>query len=125
MKNIVLNWFAVLSNCVRNHRSVSKVNDEWFADEEKVRKAVGLLEEPMPLPDGREVGKSNSMNSEHLCSLPMISQLAVLSLYLILLKNLNLQLTCGICFENYPRDNMAAAACGHPFCVTCWQGLFQ
>ncbi|KAL1808019.1 hypothetical protein DCAR_0727418 [Daucus carota subsp. sativus] len=68
--------------------SVSKVNDEWFADEEKVRKAVGLLEEPMPLPDGRE-------------------------------------LTCGICFENYPRDNMAAAACGHPFCVTCWQGYIS
>lgn len=26
--------------------SVSKVNDEWFADEEKVREAVGLLERP-------------------------------------------------------------------------------
>lgn len=70
------------------HWSVSKVNDEWFADEEKVRKAVGLLEEPMPLPDGRE-------------------------------------LTCGICFENYPRDNIGAAACGHPFCITCWQGYIS
>ncbi|KAB5538627.1 hypothetical protein DKX38_016160 [Salix brachista] len=36
--------------------SVSKVHDEWFADEEKVRKAVGLLEEPVvPFPDGREM----------------------------------------------------------------------
>ena len=32
------------------------MHDEWFADEEKVRKAVGLLEEPVvPFPDGREV----------------------------------------------------------------------
>lgn len=65
--------------------SVSKVNDEWFADEEKVRRVVGLLEEPIPFPNVKE-------------------------------------LTCGICFESYPCDGMSAAACGHPFCVTCWQG---
>ncbi|KAJ9176073.1 hypothetical protein P3X46_011423 [Hevea brasiliensis] len=36
--------------------SVSKVNDEWFADEEKVRRVVGLLEKPVvEFPDGREV----------------------------------------------------------------------
>ncbi|KAL3653962.1 putative E3 ubiquitin-protein ligase ari8 [Castilleja foliolosa] len=64
--------------------SVSKVNDEWFADEEKVRKTVGLLENHFPLPDAKE-------------------------------------LTCGICFETYPRDRMNSAACGHPFCVICWQ----
>ncbi|KAL8159226.1 hypothetical protein V2J09_000763 [Rumex salicifolius] len=35
--------------------SVSKVHDEWFADEEKVRKAVGLLESPVVnLSDARE-----------------------------------------------------------------------
>lgn len=28
------------------NRSVSKVNDEWFADEERVRASVGLLEKP-------------------------------------------------------------------------------
>ncbi|KAH6834379.1 IBR domain-containing protein [Perilla frutescens var. hirtella] len=65
--------------------SVSKVNDEWFADEEKVRKTVGLLENDTPLPADQE-------------------------------------LTCGICFENYPRDRMRAVACGHPFCVVCWKG---
>ncbi|KAL8544662.1 hypothetical protein ACS0TY_005047 [Phlomoides rotata] len=65
--------------------SVSKVNDEWFADEENVRKTVGLLENGTPLPDVEE-------------------------------------LPCGICFENYHHDRMRAAACGHPFCVTCWQG---
>ena len=28
------------------NRSVSKVNDEWFADEDRVRASVGLLEKP-------------------------------------------------------------------------------
>ncbi|KAG6758158.1 hypothetical protein POTOM_038494 [Populus tomentosa] len=69
--------------------SVSKVHDEWFADEEKVRKAVGLLEEPVvPFPDGREM-------------------------------------TCGICFETYPSDRLLAAACGHPFCNSCWAGYIS
>jgi ariadne-1 len=33
---------------VAGGRSVSKVNDEWFADEERVRASVGLLERPTP-----------------------------------------------------------------------------
>lgn len=36
------------SNFVAGGRSVSKVNDEWFADEERVRASVGLLEKPTP-----------------------------------------------------------------------------
>nr|GEZ17188.1 probable E3 ubiquitin-protein ligase ARI8 [Tanacetum cinerariifolium] len=67
--------------------SVSKVNDEWFADEEKVRRIVGLLEEPRALP--------------------------------------NKELHCGICFEVYFANNMSSAACGHPFCVTCWKGYIS
>ncbi|KAB1203439.1 putative E3 ubiquitin-protein ligase ARI8 [Morella rubra] len=36
--------------------SVSKVHDEWFADEEKVRRAVGLLERPVvDYPNAREL----------------------------------------------------------------------
>ncbi|GKV27955.1 hypothetical protein SLEP1_g37065 [Rubroshorea leprosula] len=69
--------------------SVSKVHDEWFADEEKVRKAVGLLEKPVvKFPDGREM-------------------------------------TCGICFESYPCDRLRTAACGHPFCDSCWAGYIS
>nr|CAD1819943.1 unnamed protein product [Ananas comosus var. bracteatus] len=68
--------------------SVSKVHDEWFADEEKVRKAVGLLEQPADMPNGRE-------------------------------------LTCGICFESYPRKGICAAACSHPFCRACWRGYIS
>ncbi|KAH9670513.1 RING-type domain-containing protein [Citrus sinensis] len=69
--------------------SVSKVHDEWFADEERVRKAVGLLEKPaVQFPDGEEM-------------------------------------TCGICFENYPSDRLLAAACGHPFCSSCWTGYIS
>ncbi|XP_073003157.1 probable E3 ubiquitin-protein ligase ARI8 isoform X2 [Typha latifolia] len=65
--------------------SLSKVHDEWFANEENVRKAVGFLEKLVDLPNFRE-------------------------------------LTCGICFENYPQKMMSAAACGHPFCGACWRG---
>lgn len=37
-------------------RSVSKVHDEWFADEERVRRTVGLLEGPViTTPDDGEV----------------------------------------------------------------------
>ncbi|CAH9077407.1 unnamed protein product [Cuscuta europaea] len=35
--------------------SVSKVNDEWFADEVKVRRTVGLLENPTQLPSDKEI----------------------------------------------------------------------
>ncbi|CAH9137698.1 unnamed protein product [Cuscuta epithymum] len=35
--------------------SVSKVNDEWFADEVKVRRTVGLLENPTQLPSEKEI----------------------------------------------------------------------
>lgn len=31
------------------------MNDEWFTNEEKVRRLVGLLEYPIPLPDAKEV----------------------------------------------------------------------
>ncbi|XP_020592292.1 probable E3 ubiquitin-protein ligase ARI7 [Phalaenopsis equestris] len=68
--------------------SVSKVHDEWFANEENVRKAVGLLERPVEMPCTKE-------------------------------------LTCGICFESYPRDEMSAAACSHPFCGSCWRGYIR
>jgi hypothetical protein len=36
-------------------RNVTKVHDEWFANEESVRKKVGLLEKPVEIPNLREV----------------------------------------------------------------------
>lgn len=65
--------------------SVSKVHEEWFADEDTVRRDVGLL--------GKQVEMRNVR-----------------------------ELTCGICFEVYPRKVMSSAACGHPFCGSCWRG---
>ena len=56
--------------------SVSKVHDAWFADEDRVRKTVGLLEKPVVQhPNPREI-------------------------------------TCGICFETYPRTKIQTATCG-------------
>ncbi|GMP78627.1 hypothetical protein CsSME_00034492 [Camellia sinensis var. sinensis] len=71
------------------HWSVSNVHEAWFADEDRVRKAVGLLERPIvQFPNAKE-------------------------------------LTCGICFESYPLDRISAAACGHPFCSTCWRAYMS
>ncbi|XP_022873122.1 probable E3 ubiquitin-protein ligase ARI8 isoform X2 [Olea europaea var. sylvestris] len=65
--------------------SVNDVHEEWFADEERVRDSVGLLEKPL-------VQFSNAK-----------------------------QVTCGICFENFSPEQICTAACGHPFCDTCWK----
>ncbi|XP_044499613.1 probable E3 ubiquitin-protein ligase ARI7 [Mangifera indica] len=69
--------------------SVSRVNDAWFADEDGVRKSVGLLDKPV-----------------------------------VEFFNAN-ELTCGICFESYICDKVMSAACGHPFCRTCWRGYIS
>ncbi|KAL3526483.1 hypothetical protein ACH5RR_011139 [Cinchona calisaya] len=67
---------------------VSTVHEEWFADEEKVRNAVGLQENPP-----------------------------------ILQISPDEDVSCGICFESYSFPaGIRAAACGHPFCRTCWRG---
>ncbi|KAJ6866131.1 E3 ubiquitin-protein ligase ARI7 isoform X1 [Populus alba x Populus x berolinensis] len=35
------------------------------------------------------------------------------------------ELTCGICFESFPRNKIISASCGHPFCNTCWSGYIS
>ncbi|KAK4768614.1 hypothetical protein SAY87_003755 [Trapa incisa] len=35
------------------------------------------------------------------------------------------ELTCVICFESHPHDKIYSAACGHPFCSTCWAGYIS
>ncbi|MFS8025398.1 putative transcription factor C2H2 family [Helianthus anomalus] len=64
------------------------VHEAWFANEDKVRRAIGLL-------DKTEV------------KLPKAGELL-----------------CGICFEWYSLDKICSAACGHPFCNSCWTGYF-
>lgn len=47
-----------VASCILLHHynwSISKVQDEWFADEPNVRNAVGLLEEPIEAPSSREL----------------------------------------------------------------------
>ncbi|XP_022150406.1 probable E3 ubiquitin-protein ligase ARI8 [Momordica charantia] len=69
--------------------SVTKVHDEWFADEARVRKQVGLLEAPV----------LHVLNAR--------------------------ERTCGICFESYAHSRIKSAACGHPFCASCWEGYIS
>ncbi|KAL7618110.1 hypothetical protein Lser_V15G02659 [Lactuca serriola] len=64
--------------------NVSNVHEAWFANEDAVRKAVGMLD-------------NTNINPPKAGELP-----------------------CGICFESYTLDSVSTAACGHPFCNTCW-----
>ncbi|CAA2995599.1 probable E3 ubiquitin- ligase ARI8 [Olea europaea subsp. europaea] len=67
------------------YRNVNDVHEQWFADEGRVRKSVGLFEKPVvQYLNAREV-------------------------------------TCGICFDNYSHELVRSAACGHPFCDSCWK----
>ncbi|CAJ1933307.1 unnamed protein product [Sphenostylis stenocarpa] len=87
----VLSISRVLASILLRHYnwSVSRVHDAWFADEDRVRNAVGLLEKPIVQHDNTG------------------------------------ELTCGICFENYPRARIEMASCGHPYCITCWEGYIS
>ncbi|GAA0154249.1 ubiquitin-protein ligase [Lithospermum erythrorhizon] len=73
----------------RYNWNVSDVHEEWFNDEERVRKAVGLPDKPT-----------------------------------IQISNVE-EVKCGICFENHPFDHINTAACGHPFCTTCWKAYIS
>ncbi|KAG6742507.1 hypothetical protein POTOM_053379 [Populus tomentosa] len=83
---LLLSW---CSNEIQHCRSISKVHDAWFSDEDAVRISVGLL-------DKQVVQFSNAR-----------------------------ELTCGICFESFPRNKIISASCGHPFCNTCWSGYIS
>ncbi|KAL2530079.1 putative E3 ubiquitin-protein ligase [Forsythia ovata] len=73
----------------RYNWSVNNVHEEWFADEGRVRKAVGLLEKPVV----------RFLNSK--------------------------EVTCGICFDKYSPEMIHSAACGHPFCDSCWKSYIS
>lgn len=46
-------------NCISLFRNVSQLHDEWFADEERVRRSVGLLSKSVILfPNDSEVSSS-------------------------------------------------------------------
>ncbi|XP_022878892.1 probable E3 ubiquitin-protein ligase ARI8 isoform X2 [Olea europaea var. sylvestris] len=76
---------CILLHCYK--WNVNDVHEQWFADEGRVRKSVGLFEKPVvQYLNAREV-------------------------------------TCGICFDNYSHELVRSAACGHPFCDSCWKGL--
>ncbi|XP_075078462.1 putative E3 ubiquitin-protein ligase ARI8 [Nicotiana tabacum] len=73
--------------------NIYRANEEWFANQSKVRKAIGMLSEKEtenPLRK-RTFSDSNSL------------------------------LTCGICFEEYSLEKVAFGDCKHPFCKVCWE----
>uniref|UniRef100_A0A7S2SZF8 RBR-type E3 ubiquitin transferase n=2 Tax=Chloropicon primus TaxID=1764295 RepID=A0A7S2SZF8_9CHLO len=73
----------------------NRLSDVWFSDEAKVREAVGLKGE------SHSAGEESTSTSGGQASL------------------------CGICFENYPKEEMFAMECGHAFCRTCWRSYAE
>nr|CAB3481602.1 unnamed protein product [Digitaria exilis]CAB3483687.1 unnamed protein product [Digitaria exilis] len=79
--------------CVLLHHykwNISKLSDEWFADEEKVRHTVGLLLNGNDRPRSRKAS---------------FTYLFFFFFHRIIISGL---LTCGICFEGYSSDMMSS-----------------
>ncbi|XP_033511919.2 probable E3 ubiquitin-protein ligase ARI8 [Nicotiana tomentosiformis] len=71
--------------------NIYRANEEWFANQSKVRKAIGMLSEKET---ENPLGKRTFSDSNRL-------------------------LTCGICFEEYSLEKVAFGDCKHPFCKWC------
>ncbi|KAG8387710.1 hypothetical protein BUALT_Bualt02G0049500 [Buddleja alternifolia] len=87
--------------CLLLHRynwSANVVLEKWFASEESVRKAVGLL----PESTNPVIGMSRSSSSSSFD-----------------------EVLCRICFENFPPESFYSAACGHRFCESCWKSYIR
>ncbi|BBN00641.1 ariadne-1 [Marchantia polymorpha subsp. ruderalis] len=78
--------------------SVSKVNDEWFADEESVRRSVGLVRPTRPEYQRRSRGRGQEMR----CTICFETH----------------------SFSSISRMK-AEPACGHFFCDVCWTGYIH
>jgi hypothetical protein len=119
-------------------RSVSKVNDEWFADEVRVRATVGLVEHVPQRRVSKEVRSRilvlsgmipwGFLQKLFICMFTCFcfcvwhyrfSELPLTTLVAYMACG---QLLCGICFETHAVERMKAPACGHFFCNSCWTG---
>ena len=103
-------------------RNLNNVHEAWFADEEKVRKAVGLLVKPdIKSSKSKEVCRKEKNIKFWIIYLFRLFLVIRYATFLSLMYHL--KLVCGICFDSYPHDMIRTVACGHPFCNTCWTGF--
>ncbi|KAH0724216.1 hypothetical protein KY284_000081 [Solanum tuberosum] len=83
----------------RYNWKVDRANEEWFANEQEVRKSIGMF-----LCDNNNNYVSVSKKTKK--------------------TNNDAFVNCGICFEEY--DDMVYATCNkHPFCKVCWEGYIS
>ncbi|KAM0062819.1 putative transcription factor C2H2 family [Helianthus debilis subsp. tardiflorus] len=73
--------------------SVNNVYEAWFQDEDKTRKRIGWLYDPVDDP-GVEFHKPDE----------------------------RIVVDCGICFELFRVSETASCGCDHRFCKVCWKG---
>ena len=75
--------------------NVNRVNDEWFGDEEGIREKVGL-ESSSSAPD-----EATRMVDD------------------------GAEVTCSVCYDEFPASKHTHVGCGHNFCATCWSGYLE
>ena len=75
--------------------NVNRVNDEWFGDEEGIREKVGL-ESSSSAPD-----EASGMVDD------------------------GAEVTCSVCYDEFPASKHTHVGCGHNFCATCWSGYLE
>jgi hypothetical protein len=118
------------------------VNEEWFYDNERVRAAVGMVDEAPDPPGTSDKVCVCARTCVRLCSracFPAGTTAAAAASAVALLLSADASTTralaatppntqrptkpqCLICFETYARPEMRSAACKHGFCLDCWGG---
>ena len=117
----------------------NKIHDAYFGDEERTKRKLGVLTEE----EEKEAEKNNvlrlAMEEKEKKTEPvpvvaapvvtrrMTTRSANKSAKVAVVqeerKQIETQVRCGICFEDFPVDRLATASCKvHPFCVECWEG---
>lgn len=81
----------------------NRVNDEYFADMDRVRDKLGLMDDSQP-------------------SSPVAAAVAAAGTAGRKVKARPKKVLCGICYEEFPADSMLAAPCHHAYCTECWHG---
>jgi len=108
--------------------NVTRVLEDWFADEEGVRERAGLVKEISSGEDGVVVGVTGVGQGHPQENDPPKTPAADAKMTEGAAADGGaepatpqaVQFKCGICLDELSGTSMRSAGCGHPFCVECW-----
>ena len=90
---------------LRAHKwNVNAVNDTWFGDEDAVREKFGLEALESALESAETNGETNGVaNGDDDAR----------------------EVTCAVCYDEFPATEHTHVGCEHNFCATCWSGYLE